>query len=189
MSFTLKTAPAAEPIDSDYVKLHTKIDSDAEDELLNVMIKAAREYAETFTRRPLVTQTWVYKADRFMREIELKPNLQTVTSVKYMAENGMQQTLNAARYTVDVDETFGTIYPAFNECWPQIRSYKNSVEVEFVCGYGTVEDVPSGIKQAMALLVDHWYRNRAAATEQGGMKNIPFGVDGLLWNYKLMILA
>lgn len=61
----LTTQPAVEPVTLDEVRAHLRIDSTDEDLLLETMIQAARQQAETITRRALVTQTWTMALDKF----------------------------------------------------------------------------------------------------------------------------
>ena len=188
MSFTLKTKPSVEPVTAEYVKLHTRIDGSAEDDLLAVYIQAAREYVETFTRCPVMTQTWVYKADCFKKVIELKPNLQAVSHIKYIDGSGVQQTLDASLYDVNIANVVGLVYPAYNQSWPSVLSHRDVVEVEFIAGFGDDgDDVPAAIKQAICMMVAHWYENRQSVSDSN-MNDVPQGVDMLLWNHKVMTL-
>lgn len=188
MSFYLKTKPSVEPVTADYVKLHTRIDGNAEDSLLNVYIQAAREYAEAFTWLPIITQTWVYKADCFKKVIELKPNLQAVSNIKYIDGSGVQQTLSPTMYDVNISSLVGHVYPAYNQSWPSVLSHRDVVEIEFIAGFGDDgDDVPAAIKQAICMIVAHWYENRVSVTDSN-MNDMPHGVDMLLWNHKVMTL-
>jgi len=57
--------PTTEPLSLDEVKEHLRIESSAEDALLQVYIEAAREICEHNTSRVLVTQTWESVFDAF----------------------------------------------------------------------------------------------------------------------------
>ncbi|NDC98941.1 MAG: phage gp6-like head-tail connector protein [Betaproteobacteria bacterium] len=57
--------PATEPLSLDEVKEHLRIDSSAEDALLQMYMEAAREICEHHTARALITQTWETTFDRF----------------------------------------------------------------------------------------------------------------------------
>jgi len=50
--------PTTEPLSLDEVKEHLRIESSAEDALLQVYIEAVREICEHNTSRVLITQTW-----------------------------------------------------------------------------------------------------------------------------------
>ena len=55
------TPPAEEPISVDLARRHCRIDTDDEDDLLEIYISSARSWAETYLARALVTQQlqWV----------------------------------------------------------------------------------------------------------------------------------
>ncbi|HEY1066379.1 MAG TPA: head-tail connector protein, partial [Pirellulales bacterium] len=87
--------PAAEPISLATAKLHCRVDSGEEDELLELAIAAAREYVESFTRRALVSQTLRLSLDVCpLRELILpRPPLASVVEIAYDDEDGEEQTL------------------------------------------------------------------------------------------------
>ena len=185
MSFKLKTAPDVEPITLDDAKEHLRVDESDEDALIAALVKAAREHVESFTSQPLITQAWTYYGNCFSREVDLKPNLQNISSVKYIDNNGAQQTINPAYYEADTTAIVGVLYPAYEYVWPSTRNIKNSVEVEFVAGFGDASAVPEAIKQAIKLLIGHWYVNREAVS-MGQSNEIPVGVDLLLRPFRVI---
>ena len=61
------------------------------------------------------------------------------------------------------------------------------VTITFVAGYGaTSASVPESIRQAILLLVGHWYENREATVGVGNMQVLPMGVKALLSDYRVM---
>lgn len=188
MSFKLKTAPATEPVTLAEARIHLRADDDVTDEdaLISSLIVSAREYVELLTNCPLITQSWTYYGDCFDGDIELKPNLQTVTTVKYIDTDGTQQTIIATDYDVDVAGVVGSVYPAYNVSWPYARNVKNAIEVEFVAGYGEAVDVPSSIKAAMLLLVGHWYEHRESVIVGVSIAEVPMAVGMLLNPYRVI---
>lgn len=155
-----------------------------EDDLISALITAAREYCEGFTGRALATQTLEAYPQRFpcADEIELpRPPLQSVTSVKYTDSDGDETTMTEdTDYIVDTDSTVGRIVLPYAETWPTATLYTvNPIKVRYVAGY---ETIPRSIKQAMLLLIGHWYANREAVlVGQGTMsKEIEFAVKALL---------
>ena len=188
MGFKLKTAPTEEPVTLAEAKVQCHMDADitAEDELLNLYIKAARKHVEAVTRRPLITQTWTWYGDCFDGDIELKPNLRSITSIKYIDTDGNQQTIDDANYKADTVEVVGVAYPAYGYSWPYARNVTNAIEVEFSAGYGDAADVPEEIKQAMLLMIGHWYQNRESVTVGVSLTETPQGSDMLIGPYKVI---
>lgn len=187
MSFTQTAAPAKEPLTTDEVKLHAHMEADEtiEDTELDIFIKAAREHVESYTQRPLITQTFTYFADCFDGVVKLKANLLSVQEIRYIDEDGMQQTLASSEYEVDVNSTVGRVYPAFGLCWPSARQQRNAIEIDFTVGFGAAAtDIPESIRHAMLLLIGHWYMNREAVMV-GTPSVLPFGVELLLNPYKV----
>ncbi|HEG43239.1 MAG TPA: hypothetical protein ENH94_04230 [Phycisphaerales bacterium] len=159
-----------------------------DNELILSLIIAARQYCEMFSRRAYITQTITGKLDRFANPpfhfrnmiILPNPNLQTVSSVKYIDTEGVQQTLDASVYDVDATSTPGRITLAYSQSWPSLRGEHHAVEIIFVTGYGdAATDVPSRIIQAIKLLAGEWYREREA-TGVVNLNEIPNGVNSLL---------
>jgi uncharacterized phiE125 gp8 family phage protein len=68
--------------------------------------------------------------------------------------------------------------------WPLTQPGKSkAVSVDFVAGYGpTPATVPALLKQAICLLVGHWFENREAVGNVGG--EVAFAVDSILKIYR-----
>ena len=49
-----------------------------------------------------------------------------------------------------------------------------------MAGYGTAADVPETFRQAIRLLVAHWYENRAAAAAPDSAAELPYAVTALI---------
>lgn len=160
------TAPASEPISLTEAKLHCRVDNSAEDTIFAMLIQAAREFVETYTRRSLITQTWTAYLDEFPRCRWFylpKPPLGTVNSVKYYDYDNTLQTLATTSYDVGFNaESPARICLSQTATWPtSIRSRPDAVQILYSCGYGTASSsVPAALRQAMLLLIGHWYENR-----------------------------
>jgi uncharacterized phiE125 gp8 family phage protein len=187
MARTLVTAPTSEPITTQEAKDHLRITTTDDDTLISAMIVAVREYVENVTSRALITQTWDIFYDQFA-EVELpKPPLQSITTIKYIDTDGVQQTVSASVYTVDTDSDPGRVYLAYNQSWPGIRGINHAVEIRIVAGYGTASAVPQPIKHAMLLMIGHLYENREA-TAPLTISEIPMAVDALLAPYRVVVM-
>lgn len=182
-ALVLFAAPAAAPLTAIEVIEHCRLEDDAPAAELEVMIGAATTAAERITRRALVTQTWDLYLDRFpCWEMHIpKPKLQSVTSIIYTDTDGVQQTLAADQYRVDLMSEPARIEPAYGVVWPTTRSQSNAVKVRFVCGYGAPGEVPEGIKAWMKLRIRHAYDNRGVVNVGAAVNEFPRAfVDGLL---------
>lgn len=186
-ALTLITAPSVEPLTTAEAKLHLRVDESADDGLIDGLILAAREQAEAFTKRALITQTWELIFDNFSNCIELpKADLQSVTSIKYIDTDGVEQTLATSVYTVDTDSEPGRVYLAYNQTWPTVRAIPHAVTIQFVAGYGAASTaIPGSILSAMKLMIGHWYENREDSIVGTIAAPIPFGSRALLGPYTI----
>lgn len=157
-----------------------------ENDLLNALITAARQDCEKFQNRAYITQTWELWLDAFPARgcIGLPlPPLASVTSIKYYDTDDTEATFSSDDYFVDTKSEPGRVCLNYGESWPSTTLRPaNGVCVTFTCGYGDAgSDVPSNVKQAMLLLIAHWYENREAVITGTISSVLPVGVDRLLW--------
>ena len=187
MARTVVTPPAIEPVSLTEAKLHLRADVDDDDSLIESLIQTAREMVEGIARRALITQTWKYILDEFPDGDELMlplPPLQSVTTIIYKDQGGASSTFAASDYIVNTDTEPGKVVLAYGKSWPSTSLYPTgAVTVQFVAGYGDdPTDVPEKYRQAMLLLIGHWYENREAIATTGAVpKEVPMGVTALLW--------
>ncbi|MCP4597790.1 head-tail connector protein [Neptuniibacter sp.] len=182
------TPPAEEPITLAEARLQCRVDDDIteEDSLIESMIKAATEYCEQYTGRPLITQEKQYVGP-FSSKLELTPNLLSVESVEYLDLSSDQQALDAADYFVDVASPVGKISPY--EWWPSTKvNHPQPVTVSFTCGYGDAADVPEAIKQCIRMLVGHWFENRESVSMGQVTSEMEFSVSSLLNPYRIPVI-
>jgi uncharacterized phiE125 gp8 family phage protein len=178
------TPPVLEPVTLTEVKAQCRIDGTAEDTYLGTLITAAREYCEAIDWRAYLTQTielWL-EAWPHDDEIELpRPPLQSVTSVEYYDVNDAKYTLSPLDYYVDTIRVPGAVHLKYLKTWPvtQLRDY-NAICVTYKAGATAAANVPAVIKQAMLLLIGHWYENREAVLVGTISKPIDFAVQALL---------
>lgn len=179
---TRVTAPAATPITLSEARSHCRADT-ADDTMLQIYLDAAVAHvdgAEGVLGRCLVTQTWDYSLDCFPDEIKVPlPTLQSVTSVKYWDEAGIEQTWASANYHVAGQR----IVPVDGQDWPDYdtdRPYP--ITVRFVAGYGDAADVPAAIKAAILLYIGDLYANREAQQDAQLFDNV--AAKALLRPYK-----
>jgi uncharacterized phiE125 gp8 family phage protein len=186
MALVMTVAPAAEPISLSEAKAHLRVDADDEDALIASLIVAARLLVERTLGLALVTQSWSYYLDawpdRGCITLPLLP-VQAVSAVNVHAEDGETIALDADGYAVDVLSAPARLLLT----WPAPSSLArafNGFEVAFSAGYGDAgADVPQPIRQALLLLVAHWFEGRAP-TEFGPEHQVPAIVSGLLQPYR-----
>jgi len=159
----------------------------SEDDYLNALITTAREYAETFQKRKLITQTWEMSLQRFYPVTELPfGNLQEVDSVIYKNSTGAETTLTEnVDYIYSTRGILGNITTPFGKTWASFTPYPlDPVVIQFTCGYATIEDIPKSTIQAMLLLISAWYEQRMPISDKL-MSIVPFTVQALLTQNKI----
>lgn len=185
-----ESGPAVETVSLVEAKSHAIINVVDDDPDVLMYIKLARRYAEDRTGRVFVHQTWKEYWDAFPDDEELrlsKSPVSSITSIKYVDTDGVEQTIDAADYQTDLISEPCRIMPAYNESWPTVRGDTlNAITVEFVAGYGAAaSSVPERFKMAIKLLVAHWYRMREPTTLGPAIHNVPMAVNTLLTGDKL----
>lgn len=181
MGYRLITAPSADPVTLAEAKTHLRVDHSDEDARIASLIKAAVSYLDGrsgILGRCLVTQTLELVLDQFpTREIELPLGpVASVTFIKYVDSNGAEQTFSAGSYTVDLSSLTARAIP--NTSWPATMAAANAVTVRYVAGTAAAS-VPEAIRQAILLLVGHWYENRQPVAGSS-VADLPFTVDALI---------
>lgn len=184
-ALTVITPPAEEPVTLAEAKLHLKVDTTDEDARIAALVRAAREWCEQFQARAFVTQQLRLHLPRFPsgRLIWLpRPPLVSVQAVRYVLEDGTQQTFPAASYLAATASEPGAVVLAPDASWPSDSLQPGvPVTVDYTAGYGGPTAVPERVRQAMLLLIGHWFENREATTVGAVSRALEFSVEALLW--------
>lgn len=182
---SVSSGPSVEPVSLSEAKLHLRVDADDEDTVIDRLIEVSRRYCEQVSGKAFVTQTLVgglagWPTDGVIRLPYLP--LQSVTSIAYVDTAGSSTNVSSAVYGVDTK--LGLIYLNYGQTWPsaQLRDF-DPITVTWVAGYGNAAtNVPEIYKQAMLLLMGHYFENREAVIVGQGFTplEIPLAVDNLL---------
>lgn len=174
------------PVSLAEAKVHLRITHDDDDAYILNVIKAATNLAEIFQQRTYVQRQRIYILDDFPAVIIIPyPPLIQVDSIQYTDTDGVLQTLAPSQYQVDIKNEPGRIVPAYGESWPSTRGILDAITVTYIAGYGTADDVPAEIKQAVLLIIGHLYENRENVTD-ARLARIPDGAERLLWPGRIL---
>lgn len=169
------------------MKQHLRVTSDDDDALIADYISAATAYCEDQVpgSRSFMSQTWDWKVHFFGADsFEIpRPPLQSVTHIKYYAENSSTglTTLSSTNYLVHTPDSlpgFVELHPEVGS-WPTVADRADAIQIRFVSGWAS-DSTPNVVKHAVKLLVGHWYSNREDALTGTIIAKIPHGVDSLL---------
>ena len=154
--------PAVEPLSLEEVKLHLRNnpgDTSEDKDIIAPLISAAREYCENYCGKSFAEQS-ITAYPEVSGTVTLPRG--PVISVDSVTVDG-----ETAEYTADVH--YGTV-----------TVNKPGATITYTAGY---EEVPYLVRQAMLLLIGHWYANREA-TAQSTPAEIGMAVRAMLNQYK-----
>lgn len=201
MSLTLITPPPVKPISVAEAKAQLRIDTADDDARIGALIAAAVQHIDGrdgWMNRAFVQQTWELRLDAFpwIREanrygsiILPLPPLRSVDSVSYRDSAHQLQVWDPSNYDVDLGGDWkGRITPKQAVPWPQTDTQPDAVIVRFTAGYAPVigsptdylANIPETVRQALLLLVSHWYENRAPVLIGRQARELPMAVQALL---------
>ena len=188
MATVLLSGPAVEPITLAEAKAHLRVDSSGEDSLIQSLIMASRLHIEAALDLALITQSWRHQRDVWPPSrvliLPLRP-VQSVTAVTLHDDDATSRSLDIDSFVLD-----GFANPA-RLVWrgpgavPAAGMVANGIEIDFVAGHGNApSDVPPPIRQALLLLIAHWYEHREPVEIGATATTIPAGVSELLMPYR-----
>jgi uncharacterized phiE125 gp8 family phage protein len=182
-------APAVEPVSLAEAKLHLRVDIADDDTLITALISAAREYFEGATGRALITQKWRLSLETWPGNVVELPRapLVSVDDFEYIDSAGTTTDVGAAVYDVDTDSEPGRIVLAYGQTWPSTTlAIMNPIQIEYTAGYGAAATaVPEHMRQAIKLLVAHWYENREPVSAGEVAREVPFALKSLIYLYRI----
>lgn len=191
MADKIITQATVEPLSLAEVIEYLRVDSNpADQDTIEALITSARQYVEQYLNRYIATQTIEMAMTGFKDEIYLSAPLQSVTYIKYLDKNGVEQTLNSSQYLVDTYSEPAVIRPAYAVTYPETYAVANNVKVRYVAGYTTggspdTLPIPKPILYAIQLVIGDLYANREAQGDKAYQINPT--VMNLLTPYRINI--
>lgn len=170
------SAPTSTVVTLAEAKAHLYISHDDDDATVSLAIDAATAFIEgpNGVGVALLDQSYRLSLDHFPASIPLPIwPVKEVTSITIAGE-----TIDPASYSTDTDSNPAAIATKS----PRNLCERGSVKIEFVAGFGDAADVPADLKQAVLLLVGHFYANRE---EVGDQKHaLPLGATTIINRYR-----
>ena len=192
MPLVLTAGPAVEPVTLAEAKTHLRVDGTAEDTLVASLIITSRLHVEAAMGLALITQSWSWFFDAWPAgaavKLPLRP-VQSITAVRLYDENAVVTTLASDTYFLDGAGAPARLVRQGALVWPKPGRIANGIEIALTAGYGdAAADVPDPIRQAILLLIAHWYEHRSPL-EVGPQAQLPPDmVSKLLAPYRTMRL-
>ncbi len=187
MSSLLLTRPAVEPIALAGMKAFLRVETGDDDDVITALIAGSRIHVEAQTRRALFTQSWRLSRDNWPADGRIKvlpAPLQSLTAARVYDEDGSTRDVDRQAFVLDRGASAVAFAP-----WalPVPGRLVAGIELDVVVGYGeAATDVPEPLRQAIRLLVAHWYENRGLVGAAGAV--LPQTVAALLAPYRVLSL-
>jgi uncharacterized phiE125 gp8 family phage protein len=188
------TPPAPEPISRAWATLSARIDSAAEDTLIDAYIVAAREAAQVELGRLVGAHACVVAEDVpsgdelvLMRDAaQPLADVSAIAQIEYRDAAGAWQVMPAPDYALDAtDRTRCVARLTTGAAWPVTDGESGALRVTCTAG---LDPVPALVAQWMLLQIGTMYEHRAALVSGAALASLPRRhVDGLLdgWrNYR-----
>lgn len=181
------TAPTVEPITLAEAKAHLRVESDHEDELIQDLIKAARQEAERQTSICMIRQDWRLFLDHWpehgVLELPVRPLL-NVQEIRVFDAQGEAHILASNTYMVDRYASRPRIRV---DIMPSAQQQLNGIEIDIRCGFGEAgADVPDLLKRAILVLVAHWFEFRGTYSAKEQPISIPPLFDRLIASERMV---
>ncbi|CAM5770207.1 head-tail connector protein [Bosea minatitlanensis] len=153
--------PAVEPVSLAEARLFLRLDQTEEDELLAMLITAARLLIEAASGRCLIDQHWRIVLDRWPQgaiRLPLSP-VGAILGARVYDALGIARPVDAAALVLD-----GLADPPLIRLageLPEIGRAHGAIEIDLRAGYGAAADaVPAPLRQAVLRLAARWFEER-----------------------------
>lgn len=181
--------PASLPVALEELKTQLRLEGDdgSQDHLLTNCLGSAVALFERETQTALVSRSLrlcldAFPADGAPVHLAVPPTL-AVTAVKHLDPDRVEQTLDPADYTADVNHHPGRVAP-LDGAWPAAASMLGAVSIDFDAGFASAAAVPADAKNAVRMLAAHYYEN-AEATTTLQLRDVPLAVRTVLDLYRM----
>lgn len=165
MSWKVTTDPASEPLTRTEVKNYLKVDFSADDDLIDMLIKSARQWIEKHCNIGLLPQTVTETWDYWPEELTVSP-VRAVSAISYLDSAGDTQTWASDQYTLDTLQYPARVAKKYGIIYPSLRDEINAVSAVYTVGWDDASALPAPIKQAMYLTIADAYENRENYVKQ-----------------------
>jgi len=190
MPSILLTAPAGEPLSLAEAKAFLRVEHNDDDATISALITGARIQVEALTRRALLTQTWRLTRDVWPASgvLPLLPApLRALVAVRVHDAAGNAQAVDPQ--SLGLDKVAAPAVLTFERgALPPPGRRAGGIEIDIEAGYGAAADVPEPLRQAVRLLLSHWYENRALIAASGEVASVPASALSLIAPFRVVSL-
>jgi uncharacterized phiE125 gp8 family phage protein len=175
------TPPASEPVTTQELKDHLRLNDSSEDSLLAGFIKTARLQFELNTGVAVLPTVFRQHFYAIAGPIYLyRGNVSAIGSVMYWNTAG-----NFVSDSTYLSDLISNPAKVWWQVYPVTHSDKSPKGyVEFTAGWANAAAVPEDVKTCIKLLAAHYYAHREAYTEDTDLRNLPLGFQSVCRAYK-----
>jgi len=188
---TVVIARPARIVTLEQARRHLRVDASDDDGYIDALVLAAQQHIDGpggWLRGALGLQTLELRlsgSDFTSCGVRLPfPPFVDLVSITYDDPDGVTRThpIDAASVQVSKDGAFWRLLPAYGQTFPAARCWPDAVRIRYRAGYEAPELDLLPAQQAM--LVEHWYSNRAPVVA-GAIAELPMAVEALLATYRV----
>ncbi|MCA3555303.1 head-tail connector protein [Aestuariivirga sp.] len=188
MGQVLVQAPASEPVSLAEAKAQLRVVNADDDQLIASLVTAARRVVEARTGLSLIAQDWLCFRDQWPGdgaiELPVAP-LRAVEEIAVFGEDDAKAVIDPAHYFADAASRPPRVLLRGSREWPRPGRAANGIAIRAEAGFGTSpQDVPQPLRQAILLLVAHFYAQRGEEAGSG----VPLTLNALLEPYRMVRL-
>lgn len=188
MGAVLIEAPAREPVSLAEARAQLGLAHGDDDALVSTLISAARRVVEARTGLVLMHQHWLCLFDDWPDGGAMALPVAPVAEVEELAvfgEDEAKAVIDPAHYVADLASRPARLMLRGSRAWPRPARVANGIGVKVLAGFGPdPSDVPEPLRQAVLLLVAHFYAQRGSEAGSG----LPLGLAPLLDPYRAVRL-
>ncbi len=169
----VNTAPTEEPLTISEVRAHLELEASdtSHDDYLNSQVKTAREAAESYLNRALVTRTY----EQYLNlcdipcggkiPLAMSPIQSDGFKVEYLDDNGDRQEITD-RFVLNTMNIPGQCWLKSSASYPTPgKDNPFGLVITYKAGYGAASAVPNRIKKAMLFKIGGFFLNREGEGE------------------------
>lgn len=180
MTMQLITPPAIEPVTIADARAFLRIDTSADDDILQRLLATARELVEAKTGLALITQSWRLKIARWPRSGRIALYRFPVQMIEKVTVRDSDLNL----IEIDPEDMYLLLANRPHRLCFAKRSRAaglTDITVDFTAGFGSTPDkVPEALKQAILVLCGNLYENRTFSDHANSAASFPPACERLI---------
>jgi uncharacterized phiE125 gp8 family phage protein len=178
---------AAYPVTADEIKADLRIQHTNDDTRIAGLIAAATDFMDVPSGaigKALIHQTWALSVESYDPDngivIPVTP-VSSITSIQYFDTENVSRTLTVSDFHLYGNQDRAWIKAKSGVVVPAVFNRLDAITVTFVAGFSDSSvGVPSSIRQAISILIAHWYENPTGFATGTTVTELPFAVQSLI---------